>query len=569
MPAAPRNLAALASSLALCGVACTAQIGPGGSQATEAAGSGGSAVAGAGGSSTTALPQDCSVPLPPSAPLRRLTRFEYNGTVRDLAKITSYPANGFPSEESGNGFGNDAKAQSVSGALAEKYIATAEQIAEALTAPERIAELAPCAVAPDAAGETPCARSVVDAFVPKAYRRTLLAGEADGLVRLFQTVRAGGASFVSSVAAVLEAALQGPEFLYRAEFGEPVDGRPDLLRPTGEEMATRLSYLLLGSLPDDALRAAAAAGELRTAEGVRAQAARLLEEPRAREVVRFFFDNLLPIQGLSTLERDRTQFPTYSAKIGSLLRQETQTFLENEIFSGPGTWPGVFTAPYTYLNEELAAFYGVAGVTGAQFRQVPLDGVRRAGLLTQAGILAGPIHSNHTNPVTRGSFVVQKLLCQPIPLPTGDVSEQVTPPDPYAAPTARERFTAHSTQPVCRGCHLNMDPVGFALENFDPVGQWRDQENGVTIDVTGESPLLGTFNGAVELGRAVAASTEAQDCFALRWAEFGYGRITDARDTCSLQSVRQRFAESGYDVKELLIALTQTDDFLYLPAVQP
>ncbi len=520
------------------------------------------------GGSLGAGPQDCSTPQPPSAPLRRLTHFEYDNTVRDLAGFTQAPASGFPPEESGNGFGNDARAQSVSATLAERYMTTARDIAAALTAPDRIASLVPCAAAPEAAAETTCARSVVDAFVPKAYRRALKAGEGEGYVQLFQTLRGAGESFASSVAGMLESALQGPELLYRPELGVPVEGRPDLLRPSAEEMATRLSYLFWGSMPDDALRAAAAGGELETPGGIRNQAARLLADPRAKQVVRYFFDNLLPIQGLAGLERDAQQFPAFNASLGALMRQETEAFLENEIFGGPGTWPGVFTAPYTYVNEALARFYGIPGVTGDAFQKVSLDGTKRAGLLTQAGILSGPIHSNHTNPVTRGSFVVQKLLCQTIPLPTGEILAQVKPPEPYSAPTARERFTLHSTQPACQGCHVNMDPVGFALENFNAVGQWRDQENGVTIDASGTSPLLGTFNGAVELGKKVAESAEAQSCFAQHWVNFAYGRIVGERDTCSLKRAQNDFAAAGYKVQDLLLALTQTDNFLYLPGVR-
>jgi hypothetical protein len=192
----------------------------------------------------------------------------------------------------------------------------------------------------------------------------------------------------------------------------------------------------------------------------------------------------------------------------------------------------------------------------------------RAGLLTQAGILAGPVHTNHENPVVRGSFVLQKLICQIIPKPTGDIAAKVTPPDPNSAATARQRFTVHSSDPVCRGCHQNMDPLGYALENFNVVGLWRDQENGVTIDASGTAPIVGTFNGAVELGQRIAESEEAQQCFATHWLNFGYGRTLKATEACGVESVRTKFKEAGYDVKEMLLALTQSEAFLTLPAVR-
>lgn len=501
--------------------------------------------------------------------MRRLTRFEYNNSVRDLLADTTLPANDLPSEELGNGFGNDADSQEVFPALIAQYQDVAEAIAERATSAERLVSLAPCAAqVADAASETSCVKTFAETFTPKAWRRALQPGEADGLVALFSEVRADS-DFKTGLAAVIEAILQSPEFLYKPELGVAVAGRTDVKQPSGDEMATRLSYLFWGSTPDDALRAAAQNGELMTPEGVRSQAQRLLADPKARDVVRFFFDNLLPISSLASLERDKTVYTTFSAKIGSLMRTETQTFLEREIFEGAGTWPGVFTANYTYANEELAKFYGLSGVTGDAFQKVMLDpSTHRGGLLTQAGVLAGPVHTNHENPVVRGSFVVQKLMCRPIPKPTGDVAAKVTPPDPNSAATARQRFSTHSSDPVCKACHVNMDPFGFALENFNVVGLWRDQENGVTIDASGDAPILGKFNGALEMQAALAQSEDVQQCFATQWLNFGYGRTLGADEACSVQSVRDTFKAKGYNVQELLLALTQSEAFLTLPAVQ-
>lgn len=505
------------------------------------------------------------------APMRRLSRFEYNNTVRDLLADNTYPANALPSEELGNGFGNDAEAQDAVAYLVEQYVAVAEKVASGATTSDKLAALAPCATQVNgAASEEACAKTIADTFTPKAWRRPLAAGESDGLVALFKTVRAAN-DFATSVAAMLEAVLQSPEFLYRPEFGVPVAGRTDVKQPTGDEMATRLSYMFWATTPDEGLRKAAAAGELNNPAGIRVQAQRLLADPKAREVVKFFFDKLLPIESLAQLERDKTVYTKFSAKIGSLLRTETQTFLENEIFNGPGTWPGVFTAKYTYVNQELASYYGLSGVTGDAFQKVMLDpSTHRGGLLTQAGVLAGPIHTNSSNPVVRGSFVVQKLMCQTIPKPTGDVAAKVTPPDPNSAATARQRYTTHSSDPVCRGCHVNMDPFGFGLENFDPVGLWRDQENGVTIDASGSAPALAqgqAFNGAMEMEALLASSEQVQNCFATQWMNFGYGRTLSKEEACAVESVRNKFKETGYNIQELLLALTQSEVFLTLPAV--
>ncbi|WP_437979482.1 DUF1592 domain-containing protein [Sorangium sp. So ce117] len=504
---------------------------------------------------------------PGRAPLRRLTRFEYNKTVRDLLGDTTEPAISLPSEDVGNGFGNDADTLSVSSLLAEQLGTVAEGVAKRATAtPEALAKLDPCARSVTAEGEEACARTIIERLAPLAYRRPLAAGEADELLALYSAGRTD-ASFDVGIATVIEGLLQSPDFLYRIEFGAPDPERSELRRPTGDEMATRLSYLLWGTMPDEDLRTAAQAGELSTKEGVRAHAERMLEDPRSRTTVRYFFDNLLPISSLADLERNAESFPTFTRTIGSLMHEETQRLLDHEIFEENGTWASILTAPYTFMNGPLAAFYGVSGVTGDEFQRVELDTTQRLGLLTQAGMMAGTTHSNNTNPVVRGAFVLDKLMCQKIPLPTGDILERVKPPDPYTGATARDRFSQHSKDPVCATCHQFMDPVGFALENYDAVGLFRTTENDVPIDASGGVP--GTdikVNGPVELVQGLAQTEAVQNCFATHWAEYGYGLTLRAGDACTKKAVTDAFKASGYNVKQLLIELTQTDAFHYMAA---
>jgi hypothetical protein len=459
--------------------------------------------------------------------------------------------------------------------LAEQYSAAAEAIARRATeSKERLAVLQPCAIsitdATDVVTEDACARMLIESLASRAYRRPLEAAELDELLAFRQSMRVSLA-FAASIGAVVEALLQTPDFLYRIERGVADPSHPDRLRPTGYEMATRLSYLLWGTLPDEPLHDAAASGELLTAQGVLRHATRMLDDPRARPIVRFFFDSLLPIAGLSGLSRDRTLYPTFSSQIGALLREETQTFLAYEIFEGSGSWRSALTAPYTFVNQALAAFYGIGGVEGEAFQKVALDPGKRLGLLTQAGMLAGTTHSNVTSPVLRGSYVVRRLMCIDIPLPTAallgeDVFAQIKAPEPYSGATARERFAKHSANPVCATCHQRMDPVGLALENFDAVGLWRDQENGVTIDPSGVAPGVGSVSGPVELAQKIADSEQTQRCFASHWLDFAYGRTLAAADDCTRDSVFAAFRDSNYDVRQLLLSLTQSDAFLYLPA---
>jgi hypothetical protein len=322
-------------------------------------------------------------------------------------------------------------------------------------------------------------------------------------------------------------------------------------------------------MPDATLRTAARSGELLTAQGVMAQATRMLGDPRARTMVRYFFDNLLPLSGLTDLERDPKLYPEYSAPLGGFMQQETQRLLEYEVFEGGGTWASALTAPYTFLNGPLAALYKVPGVQGMGFQKVPLEPGKRLGILTHASIMSGTTHSNHTNPVVRGAFIAGKLLCMKIPLPDASIADKVKPPDPYSGSTARERYTKHQQDPVCRACHQAMDPLGFTLENFDAIGRFRSEENGVTIDASGGVPgVEGTVSGPAEMVQKLAPLEAAQTCFAGHWIQFAFGKSLAPEDVCLQAAVNTAFLEAGGNIKKLLLSLTQTDAFLYLPGSQ-
>ena len=532
---------------------------------------------------------ECQQIKPGRAPLRRLTTNEYNNTVEDLLGDATKPGNEFPAEILGKGFGNDADLQSVSDLLAEKYYSVAETVANRATGSSAaLGKLHSCATNVASSQEEACARSIIESLVPRAYRRPVAAAEVDELLALYQATRAlePTLTFANGVSTVLTAVLQSPDFLYRPEFGTAVAGSPSVRALTGYELATRLSYLYWQRMPDPELRQAAELGGLATREGVLAQARRLLEDPKSHGMVEFFFDNLLPISGLASLTRDKALFPGFSAAVGDAMRKETQRLLEFEIFENttqvagspyaPGSWPAALTAPYTFVNQTLFGFYGAdtfaadVNVTGSDFTQVALNPGQRLGLLTLGGMMAGTATTNLTNPVLRGGFVVKHLMCRDIPLP----NFAVAPPEPYTGKTARERFTKHSADPGCGGCHQFLDPVGLALENYDAVGRYRTTErsviDGVTydtpIDATGSVPgVAGTASGPVELARLLAASEEMHSCFATSWMQFAYGRVLDEQDDCNRQSVQVAFEDADYNVKQLLLALTQTDAFQYVP----
>ena len=522
-----------------------------------------------GGSGSTASACVGQTGVPAAAPVRRLTRAEYNASIASLLLDSTSPGTNLPPELVGNLFSNDSEQQPVSADLVSGYNAIAADIAGRATQASTLAMLLPCAAsANNAATQDACAQTFIQGFVSKAYRRPVAADEAASLLSLEQAVTAQ-ATFTSGLAALIEVALQSPDFLYRIEFGVPDPADPSKRRPSGVEMASRLSFLFWGVGPDDGLRTAAASGELLNSEGVLKNAKRLLDDPRSHSVVKFFFDSLFPLTTLTDLARDPVLYPKFSPKIGAYMRQETETFLEHEIFAGKGTWPSVLTANYTFLNEPLAAYYGIPGVVGSAFQQVPLDTTKRLGLLTQGAVMTGSTVTNSTNPVLRGSFIINKLMCLNIGLPSDPaILAQVKVPENVTGTTARERFTAHSAQSVCRGCHSLMDPVGFAFENFDAVGQYRTEEGGKTIDASGKIPGADTtVVGAIGLSQQLAQSEVAQRCFTQHWLEYGYGRTLHrgANEECLKEQVSDAFKASGYNIKQLLLDLTQTRAFLYLP----
>jgi len=591
----PRNLALTALFFALAGVGCAANgdltegpnggsnpgsaPGAGGPSSGPAGASGASGAAGAsvvnpgggapasGGSSQQSACTSQSQ-QPTSAPIRRLSRSEFNNTVAALLGDTTSPALNLPPEVLGNGFSNDALQQTVSADLVSGYNEIASGIATRAVQATSLAKLAPCAAsATSSATQDSCAQTFINSWVPKAYRRALAAGEADALLALEKSVTSGD-TFSSGIAAIIEAVLQSPDFLYRPEFGAADAKQPSLRRPTGDEMATRLSYLFWGSAPDDELRTAAASGELVTSDGILKSAKRLLADDKAHGVVKFFFDSLLPITTLTDQTRDK--YPSFSPQIGAYMRTETEKFLDNAIFAENGSWPSVFTANYTFVNEPLAKFYGMSGVTGTAFQKVTLDPTQRRGLLTQGAIMTGTTVTNSTNPVLRGTFILNKLMCMNLNLPSDpEVLALVAVPLDVTGATARDRYTAHSKQALCQGCHRLIDPVGFTMENYDAVGQYRTTENNVTIDASGKLPQATTVvSGAVQLAQQLAESEQVQQCFAQHWVEYGYGRSLRGtpEDKCLQENINTAFKASGYNVKQLLLDLTQTTAFQYLPA---
>ena len=269
------------------------------------------------------------------------------------------------------------------------------------------------------------------------------------------------------------------------------------------------------------------------------------------------------------IERDPNVYAGYSASIPQLFVEETLSFIEHVIFDDDGSLKTLLTAPYTMANAELAAFYGLSGAAGTGFELVP-TGSDRVGLLTHGSLLSHHAQPLQTSPTHRGKFVRETFLCQFPPAPPDDLI--IVPPELDSGLTTRERFNQHAADPSCAGCHRLMDPLGLGFEHFDPVGRYRAEEHGFPIDASGElvdTDVDGDFYGATELSSALSESQQVAGCITKQWVRFAHGRSEAGPDACTLHHLGTAFAESSYNIRELVLALTQTDAFQYRNEVTP
>jgi len=494
------------------------------------------------------------IPAPGRAPLRRLSVEEYDATLRDLLGDETRPGTRLIDPERGV---TSADARVVTPLLAEQYLAAAEDVAARVT--DDLPALMGCD--PAAEGEDACATAFVEDFGTRAFRRPLSGEERLALVSLYEAGR-DELGFETAVEMIVEAVLQSPHFLYRVEIVPEV--ADEVVRLDGYQLATRLSYLLWGTMPDPALMEAAAGGELDTDEGVERHARRMLEHERAEPAVQKFFHHLLELDHLEGLEKDPEVFPDFDEEIAALFERETEAFVHEVMIEGDGSWRTLMTAPWSMMNAELAEYYGVEGPTGEAMERVELDGRYHSGMLTHGSVLAPRSRYYETSPIHRGMFVRGTLLCGVVP----DVPEglEVTPPDPDPTKTTRERLAEHRADPVCASCHEQIDPLGFAFEHFDGAGRFRADENGLDIDASGalvETDIDGRFESAVDMAEQMLESGMAQACFTRHWFRFAHARGDESHDACSMATALDRFRGSGFDVRELIVGMTLTDAFLY------
>jgi len=491
--------------------------------------------------SDTDTPTDpgvCVTTGPDSAPIRKLTQSEYGNTVRDLTGLDLAAESRILKDPEVHGFDNSSQLVSVSQLQADGYMRASEDVTAALD----LAQVLPC---DPTTGEDACADAFIASFGARAFRRPLDEVEADIFVALFATIR-DSEGFDMGIALVIQAMLQSPQFLYRPELGTGQEG--PLVALTDFELATRLSYLMWGTTPDQTLQDAASAGTLSDPSVMMAQAERLLADPKARAAMSHFVDQWTDIGEVEDAVKDGTTYPEWREELGLEMKAETTRFVEEVVFDGDGSMAALLTAPYIWNGEE------------------------RRGLMTQPSLMTALSHSNQTSVVLRGKFVRERVMCHVLQPPPDELDISLPPID--SSLSTRERFARHMQDPACSGCHSLTDPIGLGFEHYGPLGEWRDEESaGVPVDASGllvaAGELDGTFYGVDELSERLADSALIERCFVLNVFRNSFGREPGAADACVVSELEADFAASGGNIRSLLLEIPTTETFRTIPRVTP
>lgn len=492
-------------------------------------------------------PEECEAEKPLVAPslVRRLTRAEYDQTLRDLLGEERRLADSFTPENRNNGFDNQAASQNVQRDDILLWEAAAKDAASRAVR----ANVLECDAAADDANA--CFERAIPRLAARLFRHSLDDAQAARYLDLFKERRTAGASSSRAAELCVTAMLLSPHFLYLLE--PALDGRTRAL--DSYEIATRLSYLFTKSAPDAELWQAAEAGQLEDAALVRAQAERLVAARGAERAVGDFYFQWADGPGIDALVVP----DGFDESLRQAAQSELASLVQSWIGAESSLIPALFTSRAASVTEPLARYYGLpAGTVG----EVELPLAERSGLLTRAVFVGA-----HSLPPTRGDFVLNRVLCRPVPPPP------VVPPDPMELGefnTRREMFEAHAQLACAKGCHAILDPVGFAFEHYDGSGRFRTRDNGSPVNaatnlaVPGADDLTGPVDGAIELSSKIAASRALLPCQAEQWFRYAYSRLASPIDKCSVDALSRRLVLSSGDVRQLMVELTQTDAFRFV-----
>jgi hypothetical protein len=501
----------------------------------------------------------------PTTRVFRLTHAQWDNTVRDLFYLAEPLglAEEFRSDPSVGGFmfDNNALSLEVDQALWQNYRAAAGNVAELVTADQTILD---GILPPDGGDAAARADQFVRELGRRAYRRPLEEAEVTELTALFgeaPELYDGMDPFLAGVRLAIETMLQSPHFLYRVETSTEPDG--DVI-PLGDfELASRMSYFLWNTMPDDELLDAAEAEALTAREDIETQARRMLADARAVGVMHHFHDQLLEVEKAAAAMPSPMFYPNVSTAFGEHAVEETRMFVDDVILGRDGTFVDLMTSNETFVNSELATIYGLQGEYGDEFVPATLDAAQRRGLFTLTAFLAGNSTSVNPDPIHRGVFIAKRMLCMVIAAPP----DGVPPLPPPEGRSNRQTVEEHTQQPGsnCAGCHETLiNPFGFPYENYDAVGAWRTVDNGFDVDASSEITLDGAvvqIPNALGLADALASSPTAHSCYMNHWIEFANGRpLTETDEPLSIRLGGESLADSQ-PIGELLVGLVTSKAF--------
>lgn len=479
--------------------------------------------------------------------LRRLTRAQYTNVVEDLfGDGVVVPLIAEPDVKSAGLVALGGASSTYSPRGVESLEAASYQLVDQVMASDELrGALVGCM--PAGIQDDACARETLQRFGRRAWRRGLSSEELDRLVGLATSSASTLGDFHEGLGFAVAAVLQSPHFLFRTELG---DGSGKAF--SGIEMASRLSFFLWNTAPDEALLDAAEAGELDTDEGLFTWASRMLDDERSRRGMRAFFVDHLQLDVLESKKKDPTLFEHYSPELMADAKEETLRLLEYVSLDAAVDYRSVMTTRETFVNPRLASLYGIPAPSDDWARvEHPWGG--RSGLLGHASLLSLHSHAISSSATLRGKAVRTTLLCELIPPPPVDVDTSIPEPSGTAR-TLRERVAEHLENPACSACHRKTDPIGLGLENFDAIGQWRSTDNDTLIDPRGHVDGF-AFDNPAGLGAAVGAQTRFTDCFVRTMARYATGVHEDEEHDPWLDLLFERFGHHGYEVRPLMLEL--------------
>jgi len=497
--------------------------------------------------------------------MRRLTESQYRATVADIFGDDIVVAGRLEPDNRRLGlFAVGSSFVSVTASGFEEYETIARGIAEQVLAADRRDAFVPCQPADPAAADDACAEQFVRAIGRQLLRRPLSDDETASRVAVAHRAATTLGDFYAGLQSALSTLLLSPEFLFRVDATEADPNHPGKLRLTSISMASRLSYFLWNSTPDEELLAAGEAGDLVDRAGLEAQVDRMLASPRLEQSVRAFFSDIFSFsdirQGL--VRKDPILFPAFNQAMISDAAEQTMLTIVDHLVTNDGDYRDLFTTRKTFLSRSLGLIYRIPVATREGFEEYefPPDD-ERAGLLSHISLLALHSHPGRGSPTLRGKFVRELLLCQDVPPPPGDIDfTDFADADTMVLPTARDRLRVHVSNAACAGCHGLMDPIGLGLEKMDGIGALRATENGATIDPSGELDGV-PFADAKGLGRALSRDPLVGPCFVENYFKYALGRAVAAGEADYVDYTLERLDHSGYLLRDLLRMIVLGDAF--------